>query len=166
MGSKSARLRKRHELMARRRAAEARQARLEAEEARKAALKAKADGEGSEGANGASASDASKHDGQPDGQNVDEVVKAGADTVEINESSRLFKRKVRARKLAKTAGSLRESAETLKKTAPKSKDAEPDPVPAAKGKSGKIATKVVAVIAAAATLGSVVIAALYSGYTV
>lgn len=159
MGSKSARLRKRRELMARRRAAEAKQARLEAEEARRAALKAKA---GGEGANDASASDASKHDGQ----NVDEVVKATADTVEVDESSRLFKCKVRGRKLAKTAGSLRESAETLKKTAPKGKDAAPDPVQTAKGKSGKIATKVVAVIAAAATLGSVVIAALYSGYTV
>lgn len=158
MGSKSARLRKRRELMARRRAAEARQARLEAEEARKAALKSKAVGEG--------ASAASKHDGQPDGQNVDEAVKATAGTVEVDESSRLFKRKVRARKLAKTAGSLRESAETLKKTAPKGKNAAPDPVQAAKGESGKIATKVVAVIAAAATLGSVVIAALYSGYTV
>lgn len=163
MGSKSARLRKRRELMARRRAAEARQARLEAEEARKAALKAKA---GGEVANDASAPDASKHDGQPDGQNVDEVVKATAGTVEVDESGRLFKRKVRARKLAKTAGSLRESAETLRKTAPKGKDAVPDPVPAAKGKSSKIATKVIAVIAAAATLGSVVIAALYSGYTV
>lgn len=163
MGSKSARLRKRRELMARRRAAEARQARLEAEEARRAALKAKAGGEVD---NDASDSDASKHDDQPDGQNVDEAVKATADTVEVDESSRLFKRKVRARKLAKTAGSLRESAETLKKTDPKGKGTVPDPVQAAKGESGKIATKVIAVIAAAATLGSVVIAALYSGYTV
>lgn len=165
MGSKSARLRKRHELMARRKAAEARQARLESEEARRAALRRDADGDGdAKGRNGA----ASTNEGDAGDQDAAASANAASkvDETAVDESSRLFKRKVRARKLAKTAGSLRESAETLKKAAPKGKDAPPDPAPTSKGKGSKIATKVIAVIAAAATLGSVVIAALYSSYTV
>ena len=144
MGSKNARLRKRHELAARRKAAEAKKNRVAAEEARRAALKRDADGPTT----------------QPDAT-------AAADGGEptVDESSRLFKRKVKARKLSKTAGGLHESAETLKKRAKKNgDDVDPEIMvkPASKTGSGKIMTKIVAVVAAVATLGSVVIAALYS----
>lgn len=152
MGSKSARLRKRRELMARRKAAEAKKTRLEAEEARRAALKtatgdvAETTGSGSGDAKTAAA-------GSEDTEHGMEV--------EVDETSRLFKRKVKARKTVSTVASIHESAETLKKTDAKTIDA-PEPTRPVKEKTRKIVAKVVAVIAAVATLGSVVIAAFYA----
>ena len=160
MGSKNARLRKRHELAARRKAAEAKKNRVAAEEARRAALKRDADGPTTQPDGPATPADGSSTAVKP-------AATAAADGGEptVDESSRLFKRKVKARKLSKTAGGLHESAETLKKRAKKNgDDVDPEIMvkPESKTGSSKIMTKIVAVVAAVATLGSVVIAALYS----
>lgn len=160
MGSKSARLRKRHELAARRKAAEAKKNRLAAEEARRAALKRDAAGQTTQAAAPATPADNGAGEAKPAGT-------AAADSVEtaVDESSRLFKRKVRARKLSKTAAGLHESAETLKKRAKKNGDSvapETRVEPAGKKGSEKIMAKVIAAVAAVATLGSVVIAAFYA----
>lgn len=160
MGSKSARLRKRHELAARRKAAEAKKNRIAAEEARRAALKREAAGQTAQPADPAAPAGNDADEAKPaDTAAADGVVPA------VDESSRLFKRKVRARKLSKTAAGLHESAETLRKKAKKngdSVDPETRVEPAGKKGSDKIVAKVIAAIAAVATIGSVVIAAFYA----
>lgn len=161
MGSKSARLRKRHELAARRKAAEAKKNRVAAEEARRAALKREAAGQTVLPAEPAAPADSEVDEVKPD---TTASVASGVGSA-VDESSRIFKRKVKARKLSKTAAGLHESAETLRKRTKKNGDGvDPEIVakPAGKKGSDKIITKIIAVVAAVATLGSVVIAAFYA----